>query len=255
MGGMRRSYSTTSLVVISDHTKMYDNRLEITEEGKEILHYTGMGKNGDQSLYFAQNKILNESNINGIKVYLFEKFKEEVGFTYRGTVKLTSDPYQEKQFGENGVERNVWMFPLELTNKEIVVNEDDLVNLQKVKEEKVEKEAKSLSIDELERLARRAKGKGSRRAYTTSYTRDPFVSAYAKRGANDISDLCEEPAQFNDKNGNPYLESHHIYFLSDSIENIVSLCVVCHKKQHVLRNPIQADKLGKKYSPENNNLF
>lgn len=40
-----------------------------------FLFYVGMRLNGDQSLYFNQNKILNESSVNGRKIYLFEQFK------------------------------------------------------------------------------------------------------------------------------------------------------------------------------------
>lgn len=252
MGGMRRSHTTNSLVIISDHTKMYDDRIEITKEGNEILHYTGMGKNGDQDREFSQNKTLNDSNINGVKVYLFEKFNKEFGFTFRGHVKLIEEPYQERQIGEDKLERWVWMFPLQILNKEIIVYEKELKNLQSDKEERVEKETKVLSLDELEKLARKAKVVGSRKTYTKSYTRDPYVAAYVKRRAKGICDLCEKKAQFNDKKGNPYLECHHVEFLSeggeDTIENTVALCVVCHKKQHVLREPEEKFKLIKKYN-------
>jgi len=252
MGGMRRSHTTNSLVIISDHTKMYDDRVEITKEGLEVLHYTGMGKNGEQSLEFAQNKTLRDSNVNGIKVYLFEKFRDEVGYTFRGQVKLIGEPYQERQLGEDKIERDVWMFPLQIINKSIVVKEEDIKNLQVEKEEKVERETKNLTLEELKELAKRAKEKGLRRTYSTSYTRDPYVAAFAKRRANGVCDLCEQPAQFNDKKGNPYLECHHINFLSegglDTIENVVALCVVCHKKQHILQDSDEKFKLIAKYN-------
>lgn len=254
MGGMRRSHTTNSLVIISDHTKMYDDRIEVTSEGIEVLHYTGMGKNGDQSLEFAQNKTLRDSNVNGIKVYLFEKFRDEIGYTFRGRVKLIDEPYQERQLGEDKIDRNVWMFPLQIMNKSVVVNEADLKNLQIEKKDKVEKETRNISLEELKELAKRAKNKGNRRTYTTSYTRDPYIAEYAKRRAKGICDLCEKPAQFNDKKGNPYLECHHIDFLSegglDTIENVVALCVVCHKKQHILRDPDERFKLINKYNPD-----
>ncbi|MBW8186191.1 hypothetical protein [Shewanella nanhaiensis] len=54
-GGMRKSNSTRSLVIVSNHIKsIYDDRWDI-----DTLHYTGMGTKGDQSLNFAQNKTLN----------------------------------------------------------------------------------------------------------------------------------------------------------------------------------------------------
>lgn len=252
MGGMRRSHKTNSLVIISDHTKMYEDRIEIDLQGREILHYTGMGKNGDQSLDFAQNKTLSNSNVNGVEVVLFERFSKNEGYIFRGPVQLVGIPYQEKQPGEDGLERKVWMFPLQFVYEDIVINEEDLRKLQEDKEERAEKIAKKLTLDELENLAKRAKGISTRRTYSNSYTRDPFVTAFAKRRADGICDLCNQPAQFNDKNGNPYLECHHIHFLSqggrDSIENVVALCVVCHKRQHIVPDEAEKQYLLSKYN-------
>jgi 5-methylcytosine-specific restriction protein A len=46
------------------------------------LHYVGMGLTGDQELGYKQNKTLNESNSNGVQVYLFEVFKKGE-YTYK----------------------------------------------------------------------------------------------------------------------------------------------------------------------------
>lgn len=72
MGGMRKSNLTNSLVLISDYTKnLYEDRwIENT------LHYTGMGKRGDQTLC-SQNKTLYYSNENGVLIYLFEVFESK----------------------------------------------------------------------------------------------------------------------------------------------------------------------------------
>ena len=65
MGGMRRSKATNSLEIISDHTKgLYEDKWF-----GDILHYTGMGKKGDQDLYFRQNKTLAQSDTNGVEVH------------------------------------------------------------------------------------------------------------------------------------------------------------------------------------------
>jgi 5-methylcytosine-specific restriction protein A len=61
-GGMRRSHETNTLVIVSDHFKLYDDRWE-----DSILHYTGMGSTGDQSLMFMQNRTLVESNNNRLR--------------------------------------------------------------------------------------------------------------------------------------------------------------------------------------------
>lgn len=56
-----------------------------------------------------------------------------------------------------------------------------------------------------------------------------------------------ESAPFSDKNGQPYLESHHIEWLSnggeDTIENTVALCPNCHRKIHLLDDPIDKKML------------
>ncbi len=86
-GGMRRSHKTNTLVIVSDHTKSF---YEDIWKG-EILHYTGMGPEGDQRLDYAQNKTLAESHVNGIAVHLFEVF-EKTKYFYHGRVELVDEP-------------------------------------------------------------------------------------------------------------------------------------------------------------------
>ncbi len=105
-GGMRRSKRTNTLVLVYDHTKMYDDAWK-----GNILHYTGMGKNGDQVLHGNQNKTLYESDTNGVDLHLFEVFQQG-RYEYVGPVKLAGKPYQETQRDEYGRTRKVWMFPL-----------------------------------------------------------------------------------------------------------------------------------------------
>lgn len=109
MGGMRRSRATNSLIIISDHTK----KLYKDEWFDNILHYTGMGKNDDQDLFFMQNKTLAQSDTNGVVVYLFEVLVP-TKYIYRGVVALADKPYQQIQNGADGIPRKVWIFPLKL---------------------------------------------------------------------------------------------------------------------------------------------
>ena len=62
MGGMRRSHATNTLVIVSDYTKgLYHDKWI-----GGVLHYTGMGKNGDQDIHWAQNDTLANCNKNGV---------------------------------------------------------------------------------------------------------------------------------------------------------------------------------------------
>lgn len=107
MGGMRRSRSTNTLVLISDHTK------STYEDGWKngILLYTGTGKEGNQTLKGNQNATLYESGINGVEVHLFEVF-QAARYTYSGVVELAKIPYQSSQKDISGKDRLVWIFPL-----------------------------------------------------------------------------------------------------------------------------------------------
>lgn len=120
MGGMRRSKTTGTLVLISDNTKgLYHDHWH---EGR--LLYTGMGKVGDQVLEGNQNKTLAESETNGVKVYLFE-VNEPGKYTFSGRVKLAGSPYQTNQRDDNGKDRKVWIFPLQRAPEEVGIQNDE----------------------------------------------------------------------------------------------------------------------------------
>lgn len=113
-GGMRRSTTTNSLVLISDQTKSF-----YKDEWKgDILHYTGMGMTGDQDINYMQNRTLAESKTNGAGVHLFEVY-EPGRYTYRGMVELAGEPYKKNQKDKNGNNRKVVIFPLALKKPDI----------------------------------------------------------------------------------------------------------------------------------------
>jgi len=240
-GGMRRSLKTNSLVLISDHTKS-------TYEDKWVnnfFHYTGMGLTGEQSLSFQQNKTLVESKTNGVNLYLFEVFVEG-NYVYIGEVELAANPYRSRQMDIEKNNRDVYIFPLQLKgHKRPPVLKKELLES---KEKSVQKKAHKLSLEELELQARNSHTLGGKREVITSaYERDQIVSEYAKRKANGICQLCNQPAPFTYRDGEPFLETHHIIPLAegglDIIENVAALCPNCHRKMHVLKMPADVAKL------------
>jgi hypothetical protein len=70
------------------------------------------------------------------------------------------------------------------------------------------------------------------------YDRSVYIKEFARRIANGICQLCEKEAPFKDRYGNPFLEVHHIKYLSkggtDTIDNVIALCPNCHRKIHIL---------------------
>lgn len=231
MGGMRRSKATNSLVIISDHTKgLYEDKWY-----RDVLHYTGMGKSGDQSLSFMQNKTLAECNYNSVDVHLFEVLAASQ-YIYRGKVTLASSPYQEVQSGEDGLPRKVWMFPLQPMQGVQAI--DEITFEDYIAEKKMA--AKKLSLHDLCKRANSATSTKASSRYVNrmEYVRDPYIAEYTKRRANGICQLCGKPAPFTDKDGEPYLQSHHIEWLSkggsDTPDNTAALCPNCHCRMHTL---------------------
>lgn len=229
-GGMRRSLTTNSLVIVSNNVKsLYTNRWD-----GDILHYTGMGAKGDQTLG-TQNKTLAESNTNGVEVYLFEVFKEKE-YTFRGKVSLVDEPYKSRQNDNEGKERDVWIFPVKIMDDDWLPSEELLKDNMNMKEDK----AKRLSESELFILAGQAHSKPSKRnvADKEIYIRDPYVRELSLSMAAGICQLCDSDAPFQDSKGKPFLESHHIDWLSrsgtDVIENVIALCPNCHRKMHIV---------------------
>jgi len=230
MGGMRRSHTTNSLVLISDHTKgLYDDKWV-----NDVLHYTGMGKVGDQTLS-SQNRTLAESNDSDIEVHLFEVLKA-TEYIYRGQVSLMGKPYQEEQLDSKGLLRTVWMFPIAMQSADQGISQELVKNLQRDKERK----ASRASDEEVfqKALINESRIVSQRKISSTVYLRDSYVSEYAKRRANGKCQLCGEDAPFQNQDGKPYLETHHIVWVSqggsDTMDNTVALCPNCHRKMHVL---------------------
>jgi predicted HNH restriction endonuclease len=85
---------------------------------------------------------------------------------------------------------------------------------------------------------------------STVYDRSVLIKEFAKRVANGFCQLCENEAPFNDKHGNPFLEVHHIKYLSqggiDTIVNVVALCPNCHRKMHLLELEEDIEKITSK---------
>lgn len=121
------------------------------------------------------------------------------------------------------------------------------------KEESIRKDkAKNLSDAELKKHIILKKNKLSRQknVICTSYSRDWEIAEYAVRRAKGRCDLCGMNAPFVKNDGIPYLEAHHVDWLSrggeDVIENVSAICPNCHRKIHILDEREDTIKLKKR---------
>ena len=107
-----------------------------------------------------------------------------------------------------------------------------------------------LEIRTEECLAKISGGQPTKRLRNSSiYERNSQVVKYTRAHANGICQLCNQPAPFTDKNGTPYLEVHHVIWLSrggsDDISNTVALCPNCHTRMHIVDDAFDIDFLQK----------
>lgn len=241
MGGMRRSKTTGTLVIISDETKgLYKDQWK---DG--VLHYVGMGKVGDQVLEGNQNSTLFHSNTNDVEVHLFE-VRVPREYVYHGVVKLVDHPYKTPQRDDNGNMRAVWVFPV--------------ASIEKLKEVK----ARFVAIDQLEDEKLKADvGKLLSKEVEVGYVHvskpreksEPIIINNVevarrdrKTALNALSfakHLCEinrsHPTFLRRRTKINYMEPHHLIPLAysaefsvslDVEENIVCLCSNCHNQLH-----------------------
>lgn len=228
MGGIRKSNTTNSLVIVSNHVESnYYDRWD-----GDILYYTGMGQKGDQSPTFMQNGTLAESGETGIPIFLFEVYHSNE-YTYRGEVTLTARPKEARQPDRDGNDRKVLIFPLKLVSSGALLDKDTIEKSYKVKLKK----ARKLKDENLSKLVARGRKKpGKRQVVATHYDRNPYVVEYVKRRSGGLCEACGAAAPFKMADGTPYLEVHHITPLADggddTINNAAALCPNCHRRCH-----------------------
>ena len=107
---------------------------------------------------------------------------------------------------------------------------------------------KQIEADSEQYIESKATGNNQRRETTASYfVRSVEVVRITKERANGVCQLCGRRAPFKDKNGSPYLEAHHIIWLSkggpDNTDNTVALCPNCHTRMHILDDTADIEKL------------
>ena len=187
-------------------------------------------------------------NMRDCKVWLAEHWDQESAFNHKGTGKqqyMCHVSYEHVRFlMEQAKKHQRKGKVLEIINRvyrqaggEVEVEEEEYTDRIV---EKDWQEAQRLTGEALQEKAREASRRKvkPRQTTTTTYYRNPVIAKAAKERAGGVCQLCGMPAPFEDKDGNPYLESHHIIWLSaggeDTVENTVALCPNCHKRMHVL---------------------
>ena len=156
-----------------------------------------------------------------------------------------AEPYQKIQPDANKQDRLVWIFPVKLSDSNTAISIETIEQTSQKKQRKFKKKSTEQLIADANASAQTEVSYRNTKA--KYYIRSDAIAQLAKRLANGICQLCEQPAPFKDKNGEPYLETHHVEWLAnggaDTPENTVALCPNCHKKMHVVNAEIDKQKL------------
>lgn len=128
--GIRLGKKNKVIVIVSDAT---NKNPYVDRWAEDVLLYTGtdagMNNNGDQTLTGTgnNNKILYDTwfsdRMDQYSLFLFVKLQRNQ-CTYKGRVKLASEPYQTQRIGDP--KRRVWIFPLRLCPVEYQFVSDSL---------------------------------------------------------------------------------------------------------------------------------
>ncbi|WP_078596325.1 HNH endonuclease [Evansella clarkii] len=189
-----------------------------------VFYYTGEGQEGDMN-FNKGNKAIRDHVENGKDIYLFEYVKTgHVEFIDN----MTCIGYHNRRSTDRlGHMRETIVFELvrteELTEgveEEIngEINNDSLSELRKKAVDSAEEE-----VTVTERV-------------TKSVKRSKAIKLYALKRAKGICEACDTEAPFYTKEGQPFLEVHHLRRLSDGgpdhPESVGAICPNCHRRCH-----------------------
>ena len=245
-GTMRHSSKTGSLVIVSDHTTSLYQDIWVNA----FFHYTGRGMGGKQALSLPENRQLVESKTHGTRLYLFEVF--EAGLhVYMGEVELSDRPFLSRQADSAKNLHDVHIFPLKLIgHKHPPLH---LRGLEETREEILRRKSDFYGPGVPGAPGPHSlKGRRMHEGVSPVRKQEPLAPAHTRHPTRGICQLCNQPAPFCTRDGEPYLETHHIHRLSeggeDVMENPVILCPNCHRKMHVLNLPEDVAKLKSRFS-------
>lgn len=197
-------------------------------QGNGMFWYTGEGQVGDMQ-FVRGNKAIRDHLADGSSLHLFEG-AEKTFVRYIGEAELVS---YHKAIGPdiNGYDRKVIVFELALRpagtiNSSPLVGDDGIKDLPRMNQKDLRKAA----------LAGSSHAVTPKQQVVLTFRRSEAIKLYVKRRANGVCEACRQPAPFNTKKGEPYLEPHHTTRLADGgpdhPRHVGALCPNCHRRIH-----------------------
>ncbi|WP_236903712.1 HNH endonuclease [Cupriavidus malaysiensis] len=195
-----------------------------------VFSYTGEGQAGNMT-FTRGNLAIRDHAIHGKALHLFKSLGKGKGQEYLGEHAYAGHSIRRGP-DKNGAQRDVIVFqlvPVALLDDESSAGFDEEtddpmpVNLEEARQRAMEAFHDAQS----------ATGKTALRRL---YHRSKRVKDYVLLRAAGICESCLQPANFQRKDGTPYLEPHHTTRVSDGgldhPRHVAAICPTCHRHIH-----------------------
>lgn len=190
------------------------------------FRYTGEGQEGDMTMDKG-NVALRDHKENGKNLYLFADTEYPWIATYRGEYQYESHHWETLPDKNDKLRDAIRFILTPVGGREITISGD----------------LDRLPLSDLFEAAKESAPRRNTNEKTSSgrsYVRSEVVKKFARRMAGGTCMGCESPAPFEDSNGNPYLEVHHLHNRGDGgpddPENVLAICPNCHRRVHYGRD-------------------
>jgi len=206
----------------------YEDRF--TPDGR--FFYTGEGQIGDM-VFSRGNKALREHAQANRQVLLFEQSKRG-HCRYLGECVYIGHHYELRPDRE-GHSRKAIIFELAVDNLGDV---ESLVELESENLETLPTLPKYVSLQELRKLALTGSNDSviPKSIQSRVFYRSVAVKRYALARAKGVCESCDQAAPFFTKQGEPYLEVHHLFRIADGGPDmpagVAAICPTCHRRIH-----------------------
>lgn len=226
--GISKSRSHPAIFIFSGESGEQYGYNDGWNEDRSAYLYTGEGKRGHMTLD-RNNLAIAEHAQTGRALYLFKSLGKSKGYQFEGEFTC-ADIFRRTQLDELKNERSAIVFRLVRDDSPEQINEAD-----------IEEEAALPSSLNAARQAAIAActpdaTEPGQSAPRKIYQRSRKVAHYVLMRAKGICECCLKPAPFLKKNGEPYLEPHHVNRLSDGgldhPRYVGAICPTCHREIH-----------------------
>lgn len=193
--------------------------------------YTGEGQVGDMEMNKG-NLAIRDHVADGKRLLLFR----DVGggeVTYEGDAVYLGH-HVEKRPDRKGNWRNAYVFELAVEDPAHRARTEGVAPAAEVPPSKLWR----MGMGELrdQALTSSSKKVTSKERRSVVRLRSEAIKVYVRRRAGGTCEGCGEPAPFEDKQGRPYLEPHHVTRVADGGPDhpghVIALCPNCHRRVH-----------------------